>query len=409
MKFLLAIIFIGFAITAAPGAVQAQQISDIERARILLEEINAARVRNGLPPYASNPLLTVAAQRHSQYMRSVGQVVHEEPDAPSAVERVAETGYPFIRVAETIYAGRTGPAAAVQWWLTADDLHRRMVLHADMREAGIGAATNAEGTTYYTMVISAQANVLPVFINNGAQGTPLPSVVLTLTNETLFTSAAGRIGLATQVMVSNSAEFAGAVPQPWTRYTSWTLNTSTGPGVKTVYVRYIDAAGQFADAQDTIFYDPRITLTPTPTITPTVFGTQSAPVPGILALTPSGTVTAPSAYTRTPTFTPTPPTDTPSPVASSTSTPTETLPAATAEVATAIPESPSTTLPPPSTTPAPTTEASASPLIITATPAPLLTTPLSPQTLRAGLAGLIVVGIIIIIIGIYFLMRGLHA
>ena len=34
----------------------------------LLANVNAARAANGLPPYSLNPLLTVAAQAHSEDM-----------------------------------------------------------------------------------------------------------------------------------------------------------------------------------------------------------------------------------------------------------------------------------------------------------------------------------------------------
>src|SRR5687768_12015094 len=141
MKLLISVILLMMGVSAA--ATPTPRPSDDELAARMLIAINEARVENGLAPYALNPLLTQAAQAHSEYQMEMGQISHIGPGEMTALDRVALTGYPFIRVNENIYAGGvSSPEDAVEWWLTADELHNRNVLHPDMREAGIGAATS---------------------------------------------------------------------------------------------------------------------------------------------------------------------------------------------------------------------------------------------------------------------------
>jgi hypothetical protein len=354
------------------------QPTDADIAARVLKAVNEARVANGLPPYALNPLLTQAATVHSQYMMDTGEVVHTGPGDTTALERVGATGYPYLRVNENIFAGMRSAEEAVEWWLTNDEAHRHNVLHPDMREIGIGVVSNSEGWTYYTMDISAQPNTLPMFISSDATVTPFPNIVLTLTNETIFTGGTGRIGYVTQVMISSSPDFAGATVIPWVPYANWTLDISTGAGVKTVYVRYIDAAGRTADAMDSIVFDPHSSLTGTATPQVKVTGTvtTTATVTATASASPSPTVTETEIPTEIPaTITPSPvPTETP------TAAPTE-----IAEIATLAP-------------------------ILTEAPIAAAPTEVSMmQRLRPIFAVMLLTGIVTIIVGILVLMRGLRA
>jgi hypothetical protein len=164
--------------------------------------------------------------------------------------------------------------------------------------------------TYYTMDISAQPNVLPIFINSDAYSTNSPSVTLTLWNEEVFGGAPGRIGRATQIMISNSPDFAGASPQPWAQYVNWTLDTNSGEGIKTVYVRFIDAYGRTADSQDSILLSasgesaPPPTSPPTLAVQPTVVVQPTVNLPSASTQTIASPSPAP-AQTLTPTASPT--------------------------------------------------------------------------------------------------------
>lgn len=140
----------------------------------LLANVNAARAANGLPPYSLNPLLTAAAQAHSEDMAAqaalllsqgqsiAGAIVHSGSDGSDATSRVLATGYPAIQVGENVYATQFGPQAAFDWWM-ASDAHRHNILHPRYLEIGIGVAPGPEGSVMYTLVFSHSADspVLP--------------------------------------------------------------------------------------------------------------------------------------------------------------------------------------------------------------------------------------------------------
>jgi hypothetical protein len=296
-----------------PGAALAQDSALVAQ---LLAGINATRVANGLPPFALNALLTQAAQAHSEYQRETGTVAHEGPGGNRPIDRVLATGYPASRANENLYAGwQITPEEALSWWLSSTP-HRNNLLHPVLREIGIGIAGDPDGVLYFTLNFSAQPNVLPVFINDDATATGSADVTLTLWNEDVFGGGEGRIGQATQIMVSNTPDFAGAVTMPWAQYVDWTLDTSSGTGLKTVYVRFIDSAGRTADSQDSIVFDTGVGSAPQPTAIPTadVQPTPESPQP----TTASQPTPAPQL-----TF---PPTVTPEGIAGAEETPTPGLP-----------------------------------------------------------------------------------
>jgi hypothetical protein len=244
------VLVIGLILFAAslPSRAQAQG----DAISVILDGMNAARIANNLTPYALNSLLTLAAQRHSEYQRDIGHFTHDSADGGRTLQRVQAVGYPAIRANENVYAGIGGPQEAVNWWLGSTAGHVQNILHPVMREVGIGAATAADGVAYYTVDFSAQPNQVPIFVNSNTYSTDSPQVTLSLHNEGVFPGGPGQLGYASQIMVSNSPDFAGAVIQPWAQFVPWTLDTSTGDGEKTVYVRFIDFAGRTADSQDSI-------------------------------------------------------------------------------------------------------------------------------------------------------------
>jgi len=263
----------------------------------LLAAINADRIANGLPPYAYNALLSISAQRHSEYQSSIGHWTHDGADGSRALQRAQAVGYPAARANENVYSGNTSPEEVANWWYTADQDHRNNILHPVLREIGLGIAPDAGGQLYWTMDISAQPNVLPIFINNDSYATSDPYVTLTLWNEGVFYGA-GQIGQATQVMISNSPDFSGAATQAWAQSIRWTLDTSVGAGTKTVYVRFSDSAGRTADSQDSIAYDgaavnspPIIPLLPLfPTAAPTSAPPQPSQASVIVQPQPTATI-----------------------------------------------------------------------------------------------------------------------
>jgi uncharacterized protein YkwD len=194
-QFVLAFALAALALLWPVRPAHAQDPADVD---YLLVNINAARAAQGLPPYALNSLLTAAAQAHSEDMAAQatllldagesigGAVTHTGSDGSSAADRVARTGYPAIQVGEDIYASRSGPQAAFEWWM-GSSAHRNNILHPRFLEIGIGAAPGPEGLTLFTLVFahSEDSPVLPAPALPPAATpippTPLPTEAPTIT------------------------------------------------------------------------------------------------------------------------------------------------------------------------------------------------------------------------------------
>jgi len=266
----------------------------------LAARINQERVPRGFPPYALNAQLTKAAQAHANDIASTGNYSHSGADGSTVFDRVARTGYGAYswgrRLGEN-WAWYQNAATAVAEWMDSPP-HRDNILHPLYREIGVGIA-QSRGNTIFVIDFGAQPNVLPVFINDAVAETCALTVTLTLTSEDVMPNGDGpnTIGRATQVLVSNAPDFAGAQWQPFVQHLPWTL--VPGSGAKTVYVKYRDAKGRTAAASDSIVFTAPGTPTPRPTLTMTRTPRATA------SPTPSPTL-EPASATPTLTDTPTP-------------------------------------------------------------------------------------------------------
>jgi len=293
----------------SPSAAQADPAGE------LLGRINAARVANGLPPYALNDKLTTAAQAHSKDMASKGKVDRVGSDGSTPKSRILSAGYgqwtigPVID--EAIYGGTGGAQGAFDWW-TSTDTDRGRLLSARFREVGIGAATAPNGWIYWTLDLGAQPNVLPAFVDSGVTSVKSQAVTITLTTENAVPAGEGTntMGQPLQVRIASDDSFTGAEWQPWAAQIPYKLLPKAQ---QKIYILYRDAQGRTAP------YSINITLTnvPTPTATPSPTWT---PPPSITPL-PTNTrkPTETTEATRTPistaasgeAVTPTPPPLTP--------------------------------------------------------------------------------------------------
>ena len=303
-----------------PGITQAQAPDPVAD---LAARINRERVASGLPPYALNAQLTKAAQGQANDIAATGNYSHTGSDGSTVFDRVGRTAfgaYSWGRRLGENWAWYANAATAMSAWMDSTP-HRNNILHSLYREIGVGIAPS-KGNTIFVVDFGVEPNVLPVFIDGAAGETHTQAVTLTLTSEDVMPNGDGpnTIGRPTQVQISNAADFAGAHWQIFAQQVPWTL--TAGGGVKTVYVKYRDAAGRIATASDSIAY----AVPTTPTLHPTST-MMLTPRP-----TPTRTATATVTVTDTPTNTPTePPTDTATPE------PTQT------ETATAAPDLPTPT------------------------------------------------------------------
>jgi len=117
----------------------------------VLQLINAARVQNGIAPYAYNTLLEQAALLHGQDCQQRGSCSHTGSDGSNVRTRVARIGYSAAGAAECIVYS-SSPTEAVGWWLDEappNDAHRRTLLSTWVTEIGIAVVPNGSGSYYF--------------------------------------------------------------------------------------------------------------------------------------------------------------------------------------------------------------------------------------------------------------------
>ena len=262
---------------ALPSAAQADLAAE------MLARINAARVAQGLPPYAYNEKLAAAAQAHSKDMAAAGKVDRAGADGSSPKSRILAAGYgqwtigPVID--EAIYGGTDGAQGAFEWWMNAPTDKGRL-LSTRFREVGIGAAAAPNGWIYWTLDLGAQPNVLPAFVNGGATRVATTMVTLTLTTENAVPAGEGTntIGQPVQVRVASDDSFTGTDWQPWAAEIQFQVLPKAQ---QTLYVLYRDAQGR------TVPVSVNVALTNVPAATSTRTPTSTLPP----TLTPQATNT----------------------------------------------------------------------------------------------------------------------
>ncbi|MBN1955540.1 MAG: hypothetical protein JW900_10895 [Anaerolineae bacterium] len=288
-------------------------------------------MNEGLAPYGWSGRLADSAQRHADDLALHGLSSHIGSDGSTKEQRVADALYfawgDGAFVGENYWVGGGSVQDAFGWFMN-DPAHRENILSEQFREVGIAAAVGADGQNYYVLDFGARPNVLPIFVNDGAESTASIRVAIRLTNEEAYPQGEGTIymGQALDVRISNTPDVEGRPWQTWEPLIDWTLPDE--PGEHTVYVQFRDGAGRMSPlSTDTIRLLPgegtpmpptatmipvaSPTVTPSPvSLAPTATATWSTPSP------PSATETAPQ-----PTPPPGRPSLTPVPIAAVTATP----------------------------------------------------------------------------------------
>ncbi|MGQ9590717.1 MAG: PKD domain-containing protein [Planctomycetota bacterium] len=191
--------------------------------------VNVERNREGgLPPLKGEPHLAAAALRHSTDMavNMVTYIDHVGTDGSTFDQRIREAGYTgYTYLAENIAAGFTTPASVMAGWMDSSG-HRANILNPNLREIGASYVLGSSGYRHFwTQDFGARGGVYPVVVNREAFTTATATVDLYIYGS----------GWATEMQVSNSPDFAGAVWEPHSSTKTWTL--ASGLGTKTVYVK----------------------------------------------------------------------------------------------------------------------------------------------------------------------------
>ena len=150
-KTILPLLLLGVLLTLGlrplPRAAQTETPSQV------IAAVNAFRTANGLPALEVDYALMGAAQAHSDYQASIGQVTHTGPDGSRPIDRAYAWGFgngATAFVSENIAGGYkvTIQVAIYEFW--QDEAHLHTMLNPNARFIGAGVATSGS-STYYTV------------------------------------------------------------------------------------------------------------------------------------------------------------------------------------------------------------------------------------------------------------------
>ncbi|NEP02731.1 MAG: CAP domain-containing protein [Symploca sp. SIO2E9] len=125
----------------------------------LLQLTNAEREKVGSPPLKLNAKLFRAAQRHAEDMAENNFFSHTGFNGSSMSDRLEEVGYSWKRIAENISAGQSSPEDTMERWMNSSG-HRGNILNPQLKEIGIGYATNSRSQYrhYWVQVFATHSN-----------------------------------------------------------------------------------------------------------------------------------------------------------------------------------------------------------------------------------------------------------
>ena len=221
---------------------------------------NLARRDNGVPPLRWNLQLTHASRWFSwdsTENRPPGYCGHEDTQGNGPGHRALAWGYLGIAGWENAFCGYVTPEAAIQGWMNSPG-HRANLLNASLREIGLGYYRRAsDGRGYVTQGFGYDPVYAPAIIENEAVSTTNPAVNLYIYDRSPSGGFAG-LGAATQMMVSNNADFSGAAWEPYSANKAWTLEG--GSGWRDVYVKTRDNFNRSLTVSDTIYLGANVPL-----------------------------------------------------------------------------------------------------------------------------------------------------
>lgn len=117
----------------------------------VLKLVNRARAENGLNPLLWADDLADIARAHSADMIERGFFSHTNPDGQSPFDRIKSNGISYRAAAENIAYGQPDAEAVMNSWMNSAG-HRANILNENLKEIGIGAVKDSNGTVYWTQV-----------------------------------------------------------------------------------------------------------------------------------------------------------------------------------------------------------------------------------------------------------------
>jgi uncharacterized protein YkwD len=136
--------------TPAPATGSTTVVAPTALESRIVELTNAQRAANGCGPLRIDGALTQAARAHSSDMATNNYFDHTGRDGSTFTVRAARAGYSQAS-AENIAWGYRTADAVVTGWMNSEG-HRRNILNCASVAVGVGVATEADGTPYYTQI-----------------------------------------------------------------------------------------------------------------------------------------------------------------------------------------------------------------------------------------------------------------
>lgn len=118
----------------------------------LLDAVNAARRREGLPPLVVDLRLVEAARAHSLDMARRSFTGHRGSDGSEVHHRAERSGYDWLLIAENVASGQPTVADVMGSWMGSPG-HRRNILSTEARHFGAAVERGARtGIPHWTQV-----------------------------------------------------------------------------------------------------------------------------------------------------------------------------------------------------------------------------------------------------------------
>ncbi|MFP5488841.1 MAG: CAP domain-containing protein [Acidimicrobiia bacterium] len=128
-----------------------------DEATVLAAEVvrlaNLQRVAAGRPPLTVHPAVTNAAMGHSLDQAAMQRMSHIGSDGADGGDRLTRAGFTWGAWGENVAVGQRTPDAVVRAWMDSAG-HRANILQDMFTTIGVGVATDADGTRYWTMMLA---------------------------------------------------------------------------------------------------------------------------------------------------------------------------------------------------------------------------------------------------------------
>jgi uncharacterized protein YkwD len=112
----------------------------------MLQDVNARRAAQGLPPLQFDPALNAIARAHAQDMAQRSYFGHNTPEGVSPFDRMDRAHYQYGYAGENIALDRNVGAAANALWHSPE--HRENILETHYSKVGIGAVLSPDGEIF---------------------------------------------------------------------------------------------------------------------------------------------------------------------------------------------------------------------------------------------------------------------